>query len=430
MVKKFLLIPFIVCLAVHSAGCASVIRSYQSKGTLQRGKTYANKRQYAQAESAFLDALRFNPGNTEAWISLGDAYFTMDHYEEARHAYDEALKYNKEALSAHAGLWKVHLEETGYTEEARKEVKKKIEDFTSLMEKNPKGLMAAYEGLSFLHEYDEALHLAKDIAALAPDEEDISSLATYTFEELLREKDVEKRLKMIEEFRRLFPSSKELPMVNALKLSIAAKDLKDKEALFQYGEEWIRDDPDNRRANFSVGYWYTQEGVALDRAVLYLRKALALIADPDPADKPEHYSEAEWRKDLKRTKGIYYDPLGWAYYKMGWYKKAEKVYRRGARYLDYDPNLYYHLGQLLEEKGDREGAIKSYVQALKSGENKEAEEKLRKIVSTDFEKCKHCPVPILEDNDYNMDRPLYKAFAGKEGITPFTDVTGEAGGSS
>src|SRR3990172_4759386 len=411
MVKKFLLIPFIVCLAVHSAGCASVIRSYQSKGTLQRGKTYANKRQYAQAESAFLDALRYNPGNTEAWISLGDAYFTMDHYEEARHAYEEALKYNKEAFSAHAGLWKVHLEETGYTEEARKEVKKEIEDFTSLMEKNPKGLMAAYEGLSFLHEYDEALHLAKDIVALAPDEEDLSSIATYTFEELLREKDVEKRLTMIEEFRRLFPSSKELPMVNTLRLSIAAKDLKDKEALFQYGEEWIRDAPDNRRANFSVGCWYTQEGVALDRAVLYLKKALDLIEDPDPADKPEHYSESEWHKDLKRTKSTYYDTLGWAYYKMGRYKKAEKAYRRGARYLDYDSNLYYHLGQLLEEKGGTEGAIHSYVQSVKSGENKEAEESLGRITADRF----------------GSVEPLYKSFARGEGITPFTDVTGEAG---
>ena len=427
MVKKFLLISFIACLAAHSAGCASVLRSCRSKDTLQRGKTYANKRQYAQAESAFLDALRYNPMNTGVWVSLGDIYFTMDHYEEARHAYEEALTYNKGAFRAQAGLWKVYLETTGYTEEARKEVKKEIEDFISSVEKNPEGLMAAYEGLSFLHEYEEALQLAKDIVALVPSEEDLSSLATYTSEELLREKNVEKRIKMIEEFCRLFPSSKEIPMVNTLKLSIAAKDLKDNEALFQYGEEWIRDAPDNRRANFSVGYWYTQEGIALDRAILYLRKALALITNPDPADKPEHYSETEWRKDLKRTKGIYYDTLGWAYYKMGRYKKAEKAYRRGTRYLDYDPNLYYHLGQLLEEKGDMDGAIRAYVQSLKSGENKEAEEKLRKIVSTDFEKCKHCPVPILEDNDYNMDRPLYKAFAGKEGITPFTDVTGEAG---
>src|SRR3990170_2616873 len=132
MVKKFLLIPFIVWLAVHSAGCASVIRSCRSKDTLQRGKTYANKRQYAQAESAFLEALRYNPGNTEAWISLGDIYFTMDHYEEARHAYEEALTYNKGAFRAQAGLWKVYLETTGYTEEARKEVKKKSEDFIVL----------------------------------------------------------------------------------------------------------------------------------------------------------------------------------------------------------------------------------------------------------------------------------------------------------
>src|SRR4030067_3812850 len=412
MVKKFLLISFIACLAAHSAGCASVLRSCRSKDTLQRGKTYANKRQYAQAESAFLDALRYNPINTEAWVSRGDIYFTMDHYEEARHAYEEALTYNKGASRAQAGLWKVYLETTGYTEEARKEVKKKIEDFISSVEKNPEARMAAYEGLSFLHEYEEALQLAKDIVALVPSEEDLSSLATYTSEELLREKDVEKRIKMIEEFCRLFPSSKEIPMVNTLKLSIAAKDLKDNEALFQYGEEWIRDDPDNRRANFSVGYWYTQEGVALDRAVLYLRKALDLIENPDPADKPEHYSESEWHKDLKRTKGTYYDTLGWAYYKMGRYKKAEKAYRRGARYLDYDPNLYYHLGQLLEEKGDTDGAIKSYVQALKSGDNKEAEEKL---------------MNLLTKGDEFPEEPLYKLFARKEGITTFTDVTGEAG---
>lgn len=408
MVKKFLLISFIACLAVHSAGCASFMKSYQSKEILHEGRNYANKRQYALAEASFLDALSYNPGNTEAWISLGDIYFIMDHYEEAKHSYEEALKHNKEAFGAYAGLWKVRLEETGYPEEARKEVKKEIEDFISSVEKNPEGLMAAHEGFSFLHEYEEALQLAKNIVALVPDEEDLSTLATYTSEELLRERDVEKRLKMIEEFRRLFPFSKEVPLVNTLKLSMAAKDLKDKEALFQYGEEWIRDAPDNRRANFSVAYWYTQEGIALDRAVLYLRKALSLIADPDPADKPDHYSEAEWRKDLIKTKGIYYDTLGWAYYKMGRYKQAEKTYRRGTRYLDYDPNLYYHLGQLLEEKGDTDGAIKSYIQALKSGENKEAEERLMNLLTKGGE-------------------PIYKLFAKEEGITPFTDVTGEAG---
>ncbi len=429
MVKKLLLIPLILFISVNFSGCASILKSYQSSIALKEGELYANKRQYGKAEATLIKSLKDNPENAKAWIALGNIYFTIDNYAEATFAYHEALKYDRDAYSAYSSLWKVRLEESGYTEEAKKEVKKEIEDFISpsLEDKNPERLIAAYQGLGFLHEYDQASKVAEEILTSGPDEEHRAGLATATFEEILRERDVEKRLSMIEKFQKLFPFSKELYMVNSIRLSIAAKDLKDKEKLFEYGEKWIEGEPDNRRANFSVGHWYTEEDIALDRAVLYIKKALELIEDPDPADKPDHYPESEWRKDLRKSKGTYYDTLGWAYYKLGKYKKAEKAYRKATQYLDFDQNLYYHLGLLLEEKGDTEGAIHSYVQALKSGENKEAEERLQKIVSSSSPPKSPFTKRGFRGTTEMGFEPLYKSFARREGVTTFTDVTEAAG---
>src|SRR3990172_3566397 len=212
-------------------------------------------------------------------------------------------------------------------------------------------------------------------------------------------------------FLSTFPSARETVTVNHHRLGSIKKDLKDKDLLFRLGEEWIRKEPDNRRGHFSVGYWYTEEGIALERAVTYIRKALDLMVNPDPADKPEYYPEGEWLRDLYKTTGAYYSTLGLAYYKLGQKEMAEEAYKTGTKYLEYDDSLYFRLGNILEERGESEGAINAYVQSLKSGQNKEAEEKLKKI---------------LEGDEHSVHHPELGS-ASEEGISSFTDVTEPAG---
>ncbi len=421
MVKKLLLVSLIILVSDLSSGCISLMNLYRSHISYKRWEDLAHKRQYDKAEETLTKAIEFNSKNVKAWIALGDIYLMTDGYREARFAYEEALRLDENAFEAHPGLWAIELEESGYAGGVKEKVKNEVETFNNTGDKSPEKLMAVFNGLNYLHEYDKAATIAKEIMELSPDEETSSTLSTYIFEELLREKDTEKRLKMIDHYLRTFPSGKESYIVNHLRLSIVQKELKNRELLFQLGEEWIQKEPENRRANFSAGYWYTEEGIALESAVSYIGKALRLIDDPDPADKPEHYPETEWMKDLQKTKGTYYATSGLAYYKLGQRENAEAAYNMATQYLEYDKDLYYRTGILMEEKGNTAGAINAYVQALKSGENKEAEERLKKIpLNPPFSKGETRFPPLESDT-------IYKYFAKKEGITSFSDVTEAAG---
>ncbi len=392
------MISVTILAALTGTGCLSLFNSYRSNLHLERWEDLSHKRQYDKAEKAIESALEYNPENVKAWIALGDIYLITEGYREARYAYEEALLLDRDAFDAYSGLLAVDLEESGYSDTIKDRVSKEIETFRSEGEKSADRLMAVFNVQNFLHEYDKAAATAEEIMSLSPDDKISESLSSYLFEELIREKDVEKRLEKSERFLSIFPSARETVMVNYIRLGIIQKDLKDSDLLLSLGEEWIRKEPDSRRANFSVGYWYTEEGIALERAVTYIKKALDLIVNPDPADKPEYYPEGEWLRDLYKTTGTYYSTLGMAYYKLGQKEMAEEAYKTGTKYLEYDKDLYFRLGNILEEKGDTEGAVNAYIQALKSGEDNEAEERLKLLT------------PPLE-----------------KGITSFTDVTEEAG---
>lgn len=412
MVKKLFLILLIAFFSVYSNGCSSIVRSSLSWLALNKGERLAQRRLYNESEVMLSKAVKYHPENSDAWIVRGDGYLTTLQYEKAISAYKEALKYDKNAYKAVAGVWAVELEERGYTEEAKADVKKEIEDHINTGEKTPERLMAGYMGLNYLHEYDNAEKLALEIVKLRPDKEVAETIAGNLFEELLREKDPKKRLELAEDFISIFPDQREqIYLTNLIRLRTVAKELNDTDLLLKYGEVWLNSDPDNRRANFYVGYYYMESDIALDRAVDYLRKALTLIREPDPADKPEHYPYSEWYKDLKISESVYYDTLGWAYFKLGRYSDADRAYKMAEKYNDVNSNLHYHIGVLMEKEGKTEEALFSYIRALRAGENNNAYQNLRNILET----------------NYSINEPFYKLFAGMDGVTTFTDVTEETG---
>ena len=149
-----------------------------------------------------------------------------------------------------------------------------------------------------------------------------------------------------------------------------------------------------------------------------------------------------------------------AYYKLGQKEMAEEAYKKGTKYLEYDKDLYFRLGNILEERGDANGAVNAYVQALKSGEHNEAEERLKTIVKTQLPAIddensvchpvchpefisgskimqgQEIPKQVRDDRGddggdnsetASPSESMHKYYADKEGITPFTDATEEAG---
>ena len=239
------------------SGCISLINSYHSNVHLEKLVNLAHKRQYDRAEKAIEKALEYNPENVKAWTALGDIYLITEEYIEARYAYEEALRLDRNALEAFSGLIAVDLEESGYSDEIKDKVNREIETLRNTGKKSIERLMAEFNILNFLHEYDKATITAEEIMKLSPDKKTSESLSSYLFEELIREKDVGKRITKSEHFLSIFPSAKESFMVNHHRLGSVQKDLKDSDLLFRFGEEWIRKEPENRRAHFSVGYWYT-----------------------------------------------------------------------------------------------------------------------------------------------------------------------------
>ncbi|NTW62979.1 MAG: tetratricopeptide repeat protein [Chlorobiaceae bacterium] len=88
-------------------------------------------------------------------------------------------------------------------------------------------------------------------------------------------------------------------------------------------------DPENALAMNNFAYILSEQGSQLDRA-----KKLALSA---VAKDPESM--------------VYLDTLGWVYYKLGEYEKAEKVLEKAVEKKQVDPEIMHHLIKVYEKLG-------------------------------------------------------------------------------
>ncbi|HEY3176081.1 MAG TPA: tetratricopeptide repeat protein [Candidatus Polarisedimenticolia bacterium] len=100
-----------------------------------------------------------------------------------------------------------------------------------------------------------------------------------------------------------------------------------------------------------LGYMLADRGARLDEAIGYIRRALEI----DPAN------------------GAFLDSLGWAYFKMGEYGRAEQYLGDALAALEQEPAIYDHLGDLYLATGRRDEAIEAWRKALHHGaENADA----------------------------------------------------------
>lgn len=417
---RLVLTTFFLCACLTA--CAFLPQSLRSpydswiaKRKVLQAERWAQKRQYDRAEMAYREAIRHHPEPARVLISLGDLYLTLESYDQALEAYRQALEVDPQAYEAQAGIWATLLERDSLGQKTRELI---LEEIEAYMRQAPTDdrlaeyLYAAYLALDFLHEHERKSQIRRRIVLSKPKEKLLDQLAQGASEDILRETDTQKRLIQIEEFYSLFPPSKHANLVRQFHLWLLATALQDIEGLRKAGEEWVSKEPDNRVAHYAAGYWFVEKEIDLEKAIRFVSRALELLSDPDPRDKPVNQPDRDWRRDLKITKGHYLDTLGWALYKSGRIKEAKGALEHAARILEIDHRLYYHLGVLYEHQGRVDQAGQAYFRSMQADD--ELQEPFQALVR-------------LVTQSRPLSTELYKYFAQKEGVTTFTDVTEKVG---
>ena len=120
--------------------------------------------------------------------------------------------------------------------------------------------------------------------------------------------------------------------------------------------------PDDAEVLNYLGYFYAENGLELEKALLLIEKALE--------KKPES--------------GAYLDSMGWVLFKMGKYEKAQEYLKKAGDTLPEDPIVLEHLGDVYEKLASPEKAIEYWKKSL---EKKSDNDILRKKLES-FQKNK------------------------------------------
>ncbi len=122
-------------------------------------------------------------------------------------------------------------------------------------------------------------------------------------------------------------------------------------------------DPSAETMN-DVSYRMAEEGALLDKAREWAEKAVARTEADSAGIKVADFDV----EDLVRTGSLamYWDTLGWVYFRTGELAKAER-YLRAAWLLSQIPTCGLHLARLYERQGKRDQAARTYETALAAG---------------------------------------------------------------
>ena len=123
-------------------------------------------------------------------------------------------------------------------------------------------------------------------------------------------------------------------------------------------EQLLMLNPDHAEALNFVGYSWADTDRNLERALLYIEKAL----------------------ELKPGNGYIQDSLGWVHFKLGNLERARDELLTALELLPDDPYLHDHLGDVYRALGQRKKAIKAYGEALKYFEDEDKKKEVKKKI--------------------------------------------------
>ncbi len=127
-------------------------------------------------------------------------------------------------------------------------------------------------------------------------------------------------------------------------------------------EQILVRDPDNAEVLNNLAYEWAKQGVNLDRAEQFARRAVDLT-EKNIGSKPAGMSRERWQQLADREHGNYRDTYGWVLYQQGRYAESLAELQK-AFGLAPEPVIQHHLGMALYRTGDLEGAIENLAASL------------------------------------------------------------------
>ncbi len=352
------------------------------------GRTLLRQKKYAEAEKMFLKAISLDEKEAENYLNLGLVYYYKKSYDKAVSFIEKGLKI-KEFPSYRMVLCDLYAS-TGQYEKSLVSYRILIDTFPSnfllhynsgLLLKNLERLNEAEDAFlkaiklqpAFFKSYielgsiyeksnrtEDALNNYKKAMELSPDDPVAYEKLTELYIKQSNWQEVENIL--IKAVKRNVQSS----MINQVLGSISFQNKRYAEAEFYYKRAlMIKEDP---AIWFNLGIVHDKMGnkkemekcmrrvIELDPlnhlALNYLGYSLLL----EDRDIHEAFIMIQKAVNLDPDNGAYLDSLGWAYYKKGNYKLAEKLLKK-AQQKEIDPEIFEHLGYLYYQKNDNLRAI-------------------------------------------------------------------------
>ncbi len=172
----------------------------------------------------------------------------------------------------------------------------------------------------------------------------------------------------------LYRDSEQMELASAVLASGYANYPDHERLLFEYGLQLERTDrldeaisvmeqlliinPDHAEALNFVGYSWADTDRYLDRALVYIQRAM----------------------ELKPGNGYIQDSLGWVHFKLGNLDRARDELLAALKLLPDDPYLHDHLGDVYQALGQRSKAIKAYKEALDHFDDQDKKAEVQKKI--------------------------------------------------
>ena len=268
-------------------------------------------------------------------------------YEKSVNSLLEVVKLNQNDTESRLRLLQAY-READMGKEAEDLSRKMLEESPD----DPYVIIARGQTLVSRGKVNEGVRFLKDKARsdLEPEGRDLIYMVLGQI--LVDEERFDEADRVIEEGLSVNPESERLLFLKASSYE-RQKDFANAEMVFR---QLLEKSPEDASVMNYLGYMLVDNDMKLEEAGKFLEKAVSL----DPYN------------------GAYQDSLGWLYFKMGQYEKAEKHLLIANRLQKSDPVIQEHLGDLYLKMGNIETARLYYRQSMEVAESREESKRIQK----------------------------------------------------
>ncbi len=139
-------------------------------------------------------------------------------------------------------------------------------------------------------------------------------------------------------------------------LAASYSEIEDYRSTAVFGLLSLRVTPDDAMTLNGVAFAMAEGGFELERGLLLASQAITVLQNPERLSKPPQLSDRRWREELEHALAACLDTKGWLLTKLGRWEEAHSAFN-AALEIERQDIYYLHLGLMLIERGDSEGAV-------------------------------------------------------------------------